>query len=135
MNWMMAIFPLIHVGVGISLTYSTLTGFLNHTTIDLLTSATTPGRTYRDPDRHGDATLTVRHAPLPWRGNQRLSATSLRGFTAVEREIRNKQSSKVVYDVAAIDADGRQRTLVKNLSRDEAEYLGQAFTERLGLPA
>lgn len=133
MNWTMALFPLVHVTVGIWLTYYTLTGFLNHTTVDLVAPAPQPGRTYRDPERSGNGVLTVRHAPLPWRGNQRLPTTTLRGFTVVEREVRRKNSSSWVYDVAALDADGQRRTLVRGLTRDEAEYLGQRLAERLGL--
>lgn len=135
-NWMVVLFPLVHVAVGVWLTYYTLTGFLNHTTVDVVTTASSmPGRAYRDLERSGDAVLTVRHAPLPWRGNQRLSAASIRGFTTVEREVRRKQSSRWVYDVATLDADGRRHTLVKGLARDEADYLAQSLAERLKLPS
>lgn len=60
MLWLFLLFPIVHVAVGVGLTYYTLAGFLNFTEVTV---------------RGG--TLTVRQGPLPWKGNRTLSAIDL----------------------------------------------------------
>jgi len=64
-------FPLIHVGVGVGITYSTIAGFLNRTRVSV------------------DAgEVTIRHGPVPWIGNRKIPAAALPGGDHLDRPQR-----------------------------------------------
>src|ERR1043166_3292364 len=50
--WLSILFPVLHVMVGVWLTYSTIAGFFNRTVVTV-----------------NDTTLEVWHGPVPWTGN------------------------------------------------------------------
>ena len=59
--WIMVLFPILHVAVGVYLTYYTLCLFFNKTFIDI----------------SGDY-LTIRHTPIPWwKGNRRIPVNAI----------------------------------------------------------
>jgi hypothetical protein len=58
--WIMAVFPVCHLAIGVGLTYTTLTIYLNRTVLEV-----------------DEGRLTVRNGPLPWPGNRALEVSDL----------------------------------------------------------
>jgi DNA-directed RNA polymerase subunit RPC12/RpoP len=58
--WIFAVFPIVHLAVGIGITYSTLAGFLNRTVVEL---------TRED--------LSVWYQPLPWLGEKTIPTAEI----------------------------------------------------------
>jgi hypothetical protein len=117
------VFPIVHVAVGLGISYSVLTGFLNSTTI-----AVARGR------------LRVKHGPLPWRGNRVMSRDDVTQLFVRESKSthRSRYSSDISiisrFDLLAVDADAREITLVRGLETPaQARYLEHAFEARLGI--
>lgn len=117
-DWMVFVFPLLHVAVGVGITYSSIAGLVNttHLTVD------------RD-------TLTVSHRPLPWLGGGRHARADLVQLY-VERTDRRgaKGSTGIAYDLCAFDRDARKRTLLKGLeTAGEGLWLERVLEQRLGI--
>lgn len=64
----MVLFPLLHLAVGAGITYAMLAGFLNRTRIEI------------DP-----MSFSIRHGPLPWRGNRTISALDIDQLYVMEK--------------------------------------------------
>ena len=110
--WLMVVFPVAHVAVGVGLTYTVLTGFINHTTVEV-----------------ANYMLTIRHGPLPWRGNRSLPAAQIRQLFCEERR-GNKGA--VTYALSAMLADGQKLNLLGGFDEpDEPRYLEQLLEQRL----
>lgn len=110
------LFPLLHVAVGIGLFYSSIAQILNRTRVVI------DGRK-----------LTVRHGPLPWRGNQDIDVDQLRQLFVHRRTSRGKNSTTVRYALCA-DLDGAAVDLVRGLSRqDEAQFIEQVIEDHLAI--
>jgi hypothetical protein len=113
----MKIFPLVHVAVGVGLTYSTITGFLNRTTVEV-------SRTR----------LTIRHGPLPWVGNRDVPGRQFTQLYGEETAKTNKGSTTYTYDLIALDREGRKIKLLSGLTeKDQVLYLEQTLERRLGI--
>jgi hypothetical protein len=112
------LFLLVLLGAGVALTYFALAGFLNRTTLDAR----------RD-------LLIIRHGPLPWPGNQYLPRCTLKQLFGTENARRPLFAwHGQGWDLKALDASGRGRTLVARLEEQEqVRYLEQALEKRLGL--
>lgn len=111
------LFPLLHVGAGVFLTYSTLAGLLNRTDIDV-------NRTE----------LTLRHGPLPWPGNRTIPGRSLAQLYVEEVVKTRKGGQSVAYHLVAVDREGRKVKLLTNLDeKDQALFLEQMLERRLGI--
>lgn len=114
--WLMIVFPLAHVAVGVGLTYSVIAGFLNRTTLSL-----TP------------ETLSVRHGPIPWRGNGSYPRGDIRGVeltTHVNSGTRstNPASSNVV---SLKLADQSLAKLLSGLTGEEARFIQWTLEDAL----
>jgi hypothetical protein len=108
-------FPLLHVGVGIGLTYSALAGLLNRTTVTV-----------------GQGLITIRHHPLPWFGVTRLQSTDVRQLYCEERIGGRNQTAS--HHLSALSSDNRKIALLKNLSSPElARYLEHEIETALGI--
>ena len=103
---------------GLGLTYCALTGVLNTTTVEA--------------SRDG---LSIRHGPLPWPGNQdlpRRALTHLYGLENARRPLFAWHGRG--WDLNAVDAKGRRRTLLSRLEEQEQVlFLEQALEKRLGI--
>lgn len=111
------VFPLIHVAVGVGLTYRTLAGFLNKTWITVTADE-----------------VTVRHGPLPWFGNLALSSADIQQLYCEQSVSRGKNGTGASYRLSAVLRDGRSLDLLRSLSSAaEARYLEQRIEERLGI--
>lgn len=113
----MSLFPLIHVAVGVGLTYSTLTGLLNRTTIEVSRNR-----------------LTIRHGPLPWVGNRSVGGREFTQLYGEETSKTNKGSTTYSYNLLALDREGRKVKLLGGLTeKDQVLYLEQTLERRLGI--
>jgi len=113
----MVLFPIAHVAVGVGLTYYTLAGFINRTRVEV-------SRNH----------LTIRHGPLPWKGNQDLPGRQLTQLYGEEVVSRGKNGVTVTYDLLALDREGRKVKLLTGLTdKDQVLYLEQTMERRLGI--
>lgn len=97
------LFPLLHVGIGIFLAYSTLAGYLNTTTV-----------------RVDWSTLSIHHGPLPWPGNQTIDARDIKQIYVKEHISRSRRGgTSVTYQVHALTHSGKNLQLLSGLPNDE----------------
>lgn len=111
--WIMAIFPILHVGVGVMVAYQTLTMLFNRTVV-----------------RIADGMLTIRHGPIRARGNVSIPMDSIVSLRSVmERHNRGMTTQ-------ALHATLRDGTTLPVLRRQTDEtlidYVGQLLAERTG---
>ena len=99
----MLLFPVLHVAVGIGITYSTLAGFFNKTFIDV-----------------NDYELSVSHGPVPWPAVHNLNSAQLEQLYSQEHISRGKNGITRTYSVNAIlKGDNRKVTLLSGLNKPE----------------
>lgn len=109
------LFPLIHVAVGIGLSYYTLALFLNRTTLTLR-----------------DGALVIRHQPLPWPGARSVPTTTLSQLYVARRVNRTKNGTTTSYDLMALDTQNIAERLLRGLpSLEHARYLEQWLEDAL----
>jgi hypothetical protein len=108
------LFPLLHLAVGVVMTYWVFAGFLNSTVIDV-----------------GMGQLTIRHRPVPWPGNRHLMRADL---TQLFSEQVTNSSRYTSYRLSAVRRDGRKVKLVSGLPEaDQALFLEQQIEAYLGI--
>ncbi len=113
--WIMAVFPIAHVAVGVGLTYYTLAGFFNRTRI--LVSR---------------REVAITHEPLPWLGNVRLNVMDLEQLYCQEEANQGKNGTYYRYQLSALLKDGRKIKLLSNLSKpDTALFIEQQIEKWL----
>ena len=101
--WIMIVFPIAHVAVGVGLTYYTLAGFLNRSQVIL--------------DRN---TFSVTHGPLPWMGNFQVPITQIDQLYCKEKP--GKNDSSTTYQLSVVLKDGRKKDLLSNLDSPEIGF-------------
>jgi hypothetical protein len=112
---MAVLFPLLHVAVGVGLTYFTVCGFVNSTIVEV-----------------GSGVISVRHRPLPWWGNRTFESADVDQLYCRRRIVHGKNTTREVYDLRAITKDGREVKLLSTLEEPEqALYLEQEIERRL----
>jgi hypothetical protein len=111
------VIPLVHVAVGLGLTYTVVAGFLNRTVISV------------SPER-----LTVRHGPLPWFGNRDLPSREIEQLYCERRVTETDDGQVVRFELAASLHDGRKVRLLKGLdAANQAQYIEQEVERWLGI--
>lgn len=111
------VFPLLHVGAGVVVTYTTIAMFCNRTTITVT-----------------DQELAIRHAPLPWPGNRRIAAQALRQLYCEEQVSRGKDGTTKSYHLSAVLEGGdKQRLISTLLTAEQVRFIEQKIEERLGI--
>lgn len=118
-NLIAIVFPVAHVAVGVGLTYSTLTGFLNRTKITV---------------RNG--TLSLRHGPLPWAGNRSIAVDEIDQLYCqqVVSTRSNNSSPAITYAVFARTKNGAALKLLSGIPEaDQALFIEQAIETRVGI--
>lgn len=109
-------FPLLHVGVGVWLTYTTLAGLANRTRVVV---------------QSGE--IVIRHGPLPWLGGGRIGAGEIRQLYREETPAKDSDST-ASYHLNAITRDNRKLRLIRSVrSADVALYLEQEIEKALGI--
>lgn len=121
--WIMVLFPICHVAIGVSLTYFTIATFINSTHVTA---------------RRGE--LSIHSGPLPWFGNRSLPSASVKQIfsRAVNSSNRsngfNNAGGNATFAVHAVLDDGRTVRLVGGLKGpDEANFLQQQLEKRLNV--
>ena len=112
---MALLFPLLHVSVGVGLTYYVIAGFLNRTEV-----------------RATRGELSVSHGPVPWPGNKSVAAHAVEQLYCQAKVRHTKNGTRTAYRVEMALRNGEKETLVKGLDDpDEALFLEQKIEERL----
>ncbi len=115
--WLMVVFPIAHVAVGIGLTYYTLCLFVNRTLVTV------------------DSALRVDHGPLFWSGQALLPADDITALYCEMQVSRGKGGPSVTYLVKAVTTDGREVTLLARLDTlPQAKFFERQLEAWLGLP-
>ena len=110
-------FPLLHVAVGVGITYSTIAGFLNRTRVGVNTGE-----------------ITIRHGPLPWIGNSKVPAGEIRQLFREEIISTGNNGRSASYHLNAIIGQNRKLRLIRNIpAADMALYLEQEIEKALGI--
>ncbi|WP_425616462.1 hypothetical protein NA78x_000108 [Anatilimnocola sp. NA78] len=111
------VFPLIHVAVGVGITYACLCCFMNRTEIKL-----------------AGGELAVWHGPLPVFGSRRIPTMDIRQLYCTEKFQRSKHGGSFVYTLSVLLQSGERIILIGNMREpDEVLYLERALEERLKL--
>lgn len=116
--WIMIVFPIGHLAVGIGLTYWTIAGFVNRTEIVV------DGRE-----------LSVRHRPMPWIGTLRMPVDQIDQFYCKQRISRsNNNGTSVSYQLYALEKGGGKRKVLSGLmDSDHALYIERRVESYLGI--
>jgi len=115
--WIMVVFPIAHVAVGIGLTYCVIASLLNTTRITVAPRA-----------------LEVRHGPIPWRGNAVFERSQVEQLFCKRKETRGKHGPHVTYELWLSLRGPRAVKLVSNgLEEEQVLYLEQRIESVLGL--
>lgn len=116
--WIMIVFPIAHLAVGVGLTYSTLAGFINRTVLEV---------TKED--------ISIWFEPLPWMGEKTLKTADFKQFYSKENVSRGENGSTYTYQLFAVMKDGRSIKLLENLrSADMALFFEQQLETWLRIP-
>jgi hypothetical protein len=118
--WIFLVFPLIHVAVGIGLSYYTLCLFKNKTYIEV-------NKNY----------LSITHKPIPWwKGNKELTTDLIQQIYVKEKISNNKNGTTVSYELRAKLTDGKDVELfnIENLESHEVIDLEERIERFLGIP-
>jgi hypothetical protein len=115
-SWIMIVFPIGHVAVGIGLTYYTIAGFVNRTVITVNLQW-----------------LTVTHGPLPWFGNKRIDRNQvIQLYAEEERSQSSRGNTSFSYQLNTILRDNTKLKLLAGLpSADVALFVEQSVEEYL----
>ena len=109
-------FPLIHVAVGLGLTYATLAGFVNRTSV-----------------RASTGELSVRHGPLPWLAPRPVPASDVAQLFREEILRTGRGGTTARYRLSAVLRNGRKRKLFTCESADVILYVEQEAERYLGI--
>ena len=126
MRIIMFVFPLAHVAVGVGMIYAVLTGFLNSTTVKLTSNE-----------------LSVRHGPIPAKGNRRIPASQIKQLycKSANRRLHPRSKAARNHAVGALAPslharlhDNRDILLLKRINDlDSLFYIERRMEERLGI--
>jgi len=113
----MLVFPLLHVAIGIYLTYYVIAGIYNRTVVTV-----------------GQGRLSIQHGPIPWPGSRILQASELTQLYTEERVTRGKRGPRVSYDLSAVSRDNKKIRLLTGLDTpDSVRFLERQIEDRLGI--
>ena len=115
--WIMVVFPIAHLAVGVGLTYFVLTGFLNRTTV-----------------RVAGGTLSVHHGPLPWRQPPSLDGHRIDHLTTAWDLATRRPGNPFTTTLSALLSDGSTVRLISGLrGAEESDWLRQELEQRFKL--
>ena len=101
-DFMFVLFPLGHVAVGIGLTYYVLAGYLNKTIIDVNFNS-----------------ITIRHAPIPFWGNKKVSSKTVRQLYCKKDDYYGGRNGYRSFAVHAITSERKNIKLLSGLDNSE----------------
>lgn len=101
--WIMIVFPIGHLAVGVGLTYYTLAGFFNRSKLLV-----------------NQGVFSVRHDPLPWWGELNVPISEIDQLYCKEKHSSKNNSS--TYQLSVILKDERKKDLLSNLDSPEIGF-------------
>lgn len=115
------VFPIAHVAVGVGLTYFVLAGLLNSTVI-----------------RVADGMLSVRHGPIPWRGNLDLPTDGIEQIYCQNKLHKRRDedghtTTSMQYEVHAVIGGQKTKLLSGLHEADHALFVEQRLEQFLGI--
>lgn len=114
---LMLLFPILHLAVGVGMTYYLVAALLNTTTITV--------------DREW---FKVQHDPVPWPGEVKAPVEDLQQLYCQEKISRGKNSTTVTYKLSAVLKDGSKKDLLDNLQTPEvAGFIEQSVEKYLDI--
>ncbi|MBK8974298.1 MAG: hypothetical protein IPM29_00070 [Planctomycetes bacterium] len=116
MRWVMVLFPLGHVAVGLGIGYFALAKLLNTTGVEV--------------DAHE---LRVTHRPLPWRAPPRLPTADVEQLYVVQRVSHGKDgATSTSWDLCAVTRENAALKLIRGLEQlEQALWLEQEIERTL----
>ncbi len=99
---MFVLFPLLHVAVGLGLTYYVIAGYLNKTFIDVDFNS-----------------ITVKHGPVPFWGNKKVSSKIIKQLYCKRDDFPSSRNAYRAFAVHAITSDRRNIKLLSGLDNSE----------------
>lgn len=112
---MALIFPVLHVAVGIWLTYSVITGWVNRTHVLVSRNK-----------------IAIQHKPIPAFGSKEINAMDIKQIYAKEIVKHTRKSTSTAYAVQAITHSGKTIDLIDRLDNTEqALYIEQEIEKYL----
>lgn len=115
MIWMALLFPILHLAVGVGLTYAVICTFLNKTVI-----------------RVTGGELSVQHGPLPYPGNCCLYVADIKQIFCTEKKTRGEDSWHRTYNVVVLKQDNTKIDLVTSLEDSNyAWFIEQQLEQHL----
>lgn len=96
------LFPLIHVAVGIGISYYAIAGWFNKSNIFI-----------------SRETIEINHKPLPWLGNKKLNSSDLKQLYTKEKVSKNRNGTSVTYEIHAILNNGSNTKILSGLENSE----------------
>lgn len=106
---LMFIFPVIHLAMGVFLTYTVLAGFLNRT-----------------ESRINPTTVSVRHYLLPWPGNKVIPSVEIDQLFGEEKVHRKRRGTSITYEITVVRRGGERVSLITGLdSPNHARFIEQ----------
>jgi hypothetical protein len=112
-SWIMLVFPLVHLAVGIGITYYTIAGFINRTVVEV-----------------NRETLSVWFEPLPWFGKRKLSTAGVTQLYCKEKIVRHKNGYSIQYVLYAVTAANTQVKLLGGLDDSNTAIFLEQQLER-----
>lgn len=115
--WIMVVFPVAHVAVGVGLTYFVIASLLNRTVI-------TAGR----------GSLSVRHGPVPWRGGGAWRQGEIDQLFCKAKQVNGKNGESTNYELHAVLRAGQTQKLVGiGMTEEQVLYLEQKLEKALNI--
>ncbi|MEI6537881.1 MAG: hypothetical protein WCN98_21250, partial [Verrucomicrobiaceae bacterium] len=115
--WIMIIFPVGHVAVGVGLTYFALATMFNRTVI-----------------MAGQGSLRISSGPVPWGRNIDMSSSDIDQIFCKAKTRRNDNDSSPAYEVWALLHNGSTlRLLGSDADQDQALFIEQKLNKAFGI--
>lgn len=119
--WLMVVFPVVHVAVGVGLTYTTLAGFLNTTRVAV-----------------DGQSIGIRHGPVPWVGNLSLISSEIQQLfcerTFSRGNVNGNTNTTTTFALSAVMRGGAKLKLLRGFTEpDRPLFLEQEIERRLNI--
>ena len=101
-EWFFLLFPILHVGMGIGLTYYVLTGLFNKTIISVTFNS-----------------ITIKHSPFPYSGNRTVASKTLLQLYCKREDFWSRFHGSSLFTVHAITSGQENIKLLSGLENAE----------------
>lgn len=112
----MLLFPVIHLAIGVGLTYFVISTFVNRTSLLVALGQ-----------------LEIKHGPLPWPGNCVINVVDIEQFFCVEK-FGSRKSRQSSFELHVLLRSGEKKKLLSAITEEEfALFLEQTLETHLGI--